>query len=46
MGRNAGKERMLGLEKFVIGAANIVYKMVEAKRRLVTAQGGGVDHCA
>jgi hypothetical protein len=30
MGRNAGEERMLGLEKYIIGAANIVYNMVEA----------------
>jgi hypothetical protein len=28
--RNAGEERMLGLEKCVICAANIVYNMVEA----------------
>ena len=30
MGRNAGEERKLGLKKCVIGAANIVYNMVEA----------------
>ena len=29
------------LEDFIVGAANIVYNMVEAWRRLVTVQGGG-----
>ncbi len=43
--RNASKERT-GLEQFVVGAANIVHNMVEALRRLVTAQGGGVGQCA
>ena len=43
--RNASKERT-GLEQFVVGTANIVHNMVEASRRLVTAQGGGVGQCA
>ncbi len=38
--RNASKERT-GLEHFIVGAANIKHNMVEALRRLVTAQGGG-----
>ncbi len=43
--RNASKERT-GMEQFVVGAANIVHNMVEASRRLVTAQGGGVGQYA
>ena len=34
-------EEKTELEDLVVGAANIVYNMVEAWRRLVTVQGGG-----
>ncbi len=43
--RNASKKRT-GLEQFVVGTTNIVHNMVEASRRLVTAQGGRVGQCA
>ena len=41
---NACEERT-ELEDFIVGAANIVYNMVEAWRRLVTVQGGGGGLC-
>ena len=40
------REERTGLELFVVSAVSIAHNMGKAWRRQVSAQGGGLGHCA